>query len=140
MAIVATMGFAGIQQASAQKGMGSGYGPGDCWRANQQMQVMDEETKKSRDAFLAATTDLRKEMFSKRAEMRALMHGENPDEKKAASLAEDMFDLRTKIQAKADETGWQGGYGGGPGYGCNGCNGKGRGHGKGHGGGGMMGW
>ena len=116
VALVATIGFFGIQQASAQRGMGAGMGNPDCWRANQQnVQVLDEESQKARTAFFDATTELRKDMFMKRAEMRAIMHGDNPDEKKAAALAGEMFELRTQIQAKADEAGWKGGMGGGAG-------------------------
>ena len=136
VALVATIGFFGIQQASAQRGMGDNP---DCWRANQQnVQVLDEESQKARTAFFDATTELRKDMFMKRAEMRAIMHGDNPDEKKASALAGEMFELRTQIQAKADETGWKGGMGGGAGMGCNGCNGSGGGKGHHKRGGGMM--
>ncbi|MCB2183607.1 MAG: periplasmic heavy metal sensor [Desulfobulbaceae bacterium] len=134
VALAATVGLFGMQEASAQKGMGrGGYGPGDCWRANQQnVQVLDEETQKARDAFFDATKDLRKEMFTKRAEMRALMSAENPNEKKVAALAGEMFELRTKIQAQAAEAGLKGGPGVG-GFGCDGPRGGGYGKGPGSG-------
>ncbi len=144
VALASTIALFGIQQAGAQMGMGAGNGPGDCWKANQQnVQVMDEETKKSRDAFMDASVDLRRDMATKRAEMRALMHGDNPDEKKAGNLAGEMFDLRGRLLAKAEETGWKGGLGLGAGQGrngCGGCDAKGRHHGKakGMGGGSMM--
>lgn len=142
VALVATVGFFGIQQASAQRGMGAGIGNPDCWRANQQnVQVLDEESQKARIAFFDTTTELRKDMFVKRAEMRAVMNAENPDEKKAAVLAGELFELRTQIQAKADEAGWKGGMGGGAGIGCNnGYNDYGGGKGHHKRGGGMMNW
>jgi zinc resistance-associated protein len=95
---------------------------------------MDEETLKKYEAFRAETTELRKEMTVTRAQMRALMSGDNPDEAKAGDLAAQLFDMRTQMQAKADVAGLQGfgpgfgrgcnGPGGGPGYG-RGCDGPG---------------
>ena len=138
MALVATIGMFGIQQADAQRGpMGWGGGPARayCWKANagQNVQVMDEETRKAYNAFMDATVDLRREMFSKREQMRALTFAANPDEAKIDALSREMFDLRTQMQEKAYELGWQGGIGGpgfggggpGRGYGmgyCRGCN------------------
>lgn len=137
MALAATIGLFGIQQADAQRGpMGWGGGPAgaNCWKANagQNVQVMDEETKKAYNAFMDATVDLRKEMFSKSEQMRALTFAADPDEAKIDVLAKEMFDLRTQIQEKADELGWQGGIGG-PGFGCGGP-GRGMGMGCGRGG------
>lgn len=143
LALAATIGFFGIQQADAQRGpMGWGGGPAgaNCWKANagQNVQVMDEETKKAYNAFMDATVDLRREMFGKREQMRALTFAETPDQAKIDALAKEMFDLRTQIQEKADELGWQGGIGG-PGFACGGpgCGpGKGMGMGMGYGRGG----
>lgn len=134
LALAATIGVFGIQQADAQRGvMGSGGGPGagNCWKANavQNAQVMDEETRKTYNAFMDATADLRREMFSRREVMRALTSVPNPDTAKIDAVAKEMFDLRTKMQAKADEVGWKGSCGfGGPG-----CGGPGRGYGMGYG-------
>ncbi|MCJ7604234.1 MAG: periplasmic heavy metal sensor, partial [Desulfobulbaceae bacterium] len=91
------------------------------------VQVMDEETNKAYNAFMDATVDLRRDLFSKREQMRALTFAANPDVAKIDALAKEMFDLRTQIQGKADELGWQGGIGG-PGFG-----GPGRGYGMGYG-------
>lgn len=140
VAVVATVGLFGSQFALAQRGMGGGMGPGmgpgNCWQTGTpgaNAQVMDETTLATRQAFLDATTDLRREMAGKRAEMRAIMNSASPDEARAGKLAEEMFDLRTQIQAKATETGWKGGFGGG-GYWCNGYGpGGGKGMGGGHG-------
>jgi zinc resistance-associated protein len=135
LALAATIGFFGIQQADAQRGpMGWGGGPAgaNCWKANggqPNAQAMDEETKKAYNAFMDSTVELRKDMFSKREQMRALTFADNPDQAKIDALADEMFDLRTQIQEKAAEVGWQGGIGG-PG---NGCGGPGRGCGGGMG-------
>jgi len=137
LALVATIGLFGIQQADAQRGpMGWGGGPAGayCWKATggQNVQVMDEDTKKAYNAFMDATVDLRREMFSKQEQMRALTFAATPDEAKIDALAKEIFDLRTQIQTKSDELGWQGGYGmgGGRGYGCGG---RGPGYGMGYG-------
>jgi len=124
LALVATIGFFGIQQADAQRGpMGWGGGPAgaNCWKATagQNVQVMDEETKKTYNAFMDATVDLRREMFSKKEQLRTLTFAENPDEAKIDALAKEIFDLRTQVQEKADELGWQGGMGG-SGFRCGG--------------------
>jgi len=140
LALAATIGFLGIQQADAQRGpMGWGGGPAgaNCWKANagQNVQVMDEETKKAYNAFMDATVDLRREMFGKREQMRALTFAETPDQAKIDALAKEMFDLRTQIQEKADGLGWQGGCDlGGPG--CGPGMGRGMGMGMGYGRGG----
>ncbi|MBU4260357.1 MAG: periplasmic heavy metal sensor [Proteobacteria bacterium] len=136
LALVVTIGFFGIQQADAQRGpMGWGGGPAgiNCGKATagQNVQVMDEETKKSYNSFMDATVDLRREMFSKREQMRALTFATTPDEEKIDALAKEMFDLRTQIQEKADEVGWQGGMGG-AGFACGGP-GRGMGMGMGNG-------
>ncbi len=141
LALVATIGVFGIQQADAQRGAtgwGGGPGSGNCWRANQAQntQIMDEETQKTYNAFMDATVDLRREMFSRQEVMRSLNSVPNPDTAKIDAVAKEMFDIRTKMQAKAKEVGWEGGFGG-PGYGGGGF---GRGYGMGYGMGPGMGY
>lgn len=128
-ALVATLAIIGIQQAGA-------YGPGECWqnRGGAPGQTLDKETLKKYEAFRTETAEIRKEMTIKRAQMQALMQGDNPDADRAGELASTLFDLRTQIQAKADDAGLQGF---GPGYGRD-CNGpgdcyRGRGGGQGYG-------
>ncbi|MFH1214975.1 MAG: periplasmic heavy metal sensor [Pseudomonadota bacterium] len=132
IALAATIGLFGFQNADAQRGhQGWGGGPAaaDCIRAGQNSQVMDAETKKIYNTFMDATYDLRKDMFSLREQMRALRFAETPDQKAIDAVADQMFDLRNQIQAKAEEVGWQGG---GAGYGCNfDCDGPGAGMGAG---------
>ncbi len=132
LALAATIGLFGFQQAEAQRGsMGWGGGPAaaDCFRGGN-IEAMDAETKKTYNAFMEETYDLRKEMFSLREQMRALRFADSPDQQAIDEVADKMFDIRSQIQAKADELGWQGG----PGIGCDGSGpGNGMGCGKGMG-------
>ena len=124
---IMTVSFAGYHLAEARPwgggmmGYGGGYGNCDnCWGGSQQGQL-DEETLKTREKFLSETRALRKNMAIKQAEMAALMNRENPDEKKVAKLAGDIFELRSELRQKATDNGLASGYGGcrggGPGYG-----------------------
>jgi Spy/CpxP family protein refolding chaperone len=125
---IMTIGFAGYRLADARSfggggmmGHGGGYGNCDnCWGGSQQGQL-DDETIKAREKFFSETEALRKNMAVKQAEMAALMNRENPDEKKAAKLAGEIFELRSELHKKAAENGLNSGYGGcrggGPGQG-----------------------
>ena len=120
VAALATIGLAGYQHAEAQPwgggpGMGPGMGPGCAMMmggAGQGQEPMSEETLKAREKFFSETTDLRKKMFSKKTELDAVMSGAKPDEKKAAKLSEELFDIRSQMHKKAQEAGLvQAGYG-----------------------------
>lgn len=116
-----------------KKSMGRGHhGAADCGmkkNTGSRYQAMDAETKEKHDAFVAATTELRKEIATKRAEKRAVMHSADPDPEQAAQLTRELLELRSQMMAQADEAGLDFG----PGQGCGNCQGsKGRG-GKGHG-------
>ena len=122
VAAIATIGLAGYQLAEAQPwGGGPGMGPGNAMMGGpgQGQGQMSEETLKAREKFFNETTDLRKKMFSKKTELDAVMSGEKPDEKKAARLSEELFDLRSQMHQKAQEAGLaKAGFGcGGPGMG-----------------------
>lgn len=132
-ALILSLGMIGIHQAGAQGPGGGPYGGGaDCCKGAGDgpaaVQVLDEETTKKFDAFRAETVELRKEMAIKRAEMRALMGAEKPDEERAGKIAGQIFDLRTQLQAKADQIGIEG-FGPGFGGGRGGCGGPGGGKG-----------
>lgn len=140
---VVTMSVAGYQIANAGPGwggmMGPGYGGyGNCqnYGAGPQGQGLDEEALAKREKFFEETTDLRKQMAVKGAELEALMNQEQPDEKKVASLTGEVFDLRNQLRTKARESGIQRGFGAG--Y-CNGPYGGGPGMGRGYGRGGCGG-
>lgn len=124
---IMTVGFAGYRLADARPwgggmmGDGGGYGNCDnCWGGSQQGQL-DDESIKAREKFFSETEQLRKNLAVKQAEMTALMNRENPDEKKAAKLAGEIFELRSELHKKAAENGLNRSYGGcrggGPGQG-----------------------
>ncbi|MGV1098773.1 periplasmic heavy metal sensor [Thiovibrio sp. JS02] len=116
IAAVATIGLAGFQLAEARPWAG---GPGYMMGGPGCGQQVDEETAKAREKFFSETTELRKNMFAKRAELDAVLNATNPDEKKAAKLSAELFDLREAMHKKATESGIAGrGMGGG--YFCNG--------------------
>jgi zinc resistance-associated protein len=131
-ALVLGMGFFGMQQASADKGMGGMFGGmgGNCMKGGPGYSQLDPSSKEKFDKFYNETKDLRKQMVMKRAEKRALMQSTNPDSAKVATLAGELFDLQTTLQSKAEAAGVQGIMG------CDGCQGPGqgkRGHRGGHG-------
>ena len=140
--VALTVGFAGYQIAGADPGWGGGmggpgYGNGYCqnyYGGPGGGQGLDKETIAKRNKFFDETTDLRKQLVVKRAELKALMHQDNPDEKKVANLTGEMFDLRNQLRKKAEESGIQGGFG------LNYCDGPGMGHRHGRRGDGPRGW
>ena len=77
-------------------------------------QAIDAETQEKHDAFMAATTELRKEIAVKRAEKRAVMQAANPDPDQAAQLTRELLELRAQMMAQAEEAG----VNFGPGNGC----------------------
>ena len=107
MIAVVAIGLATFQMADARPGKGAGMGPG------YGQQTTDPATQKAQEKFFKETTELRREMTAKRAEMYALMHGTNPDGQKAAKLSEEMFELREQLRKKAEAAGLPAGMGGG---------------------------
>lgn len=124
--LVSAIALAGLQSASAGPwGGGPKWGGPQCGECDgsgyQRQQLLDEKTTEARNAFLNETVELRKELTVKRAEKRAHMLGDNPDSKRVAELTGQIFDLREKLQSKAQEKGIEKtGYGRGPGRGCGG--------------------
>ncbi|MFH2122683.1 MAG: periplasmic heavy metal sensor [Pseudomonadota bacterium] len=117
-ALVVSMGFIGLQQASAYQGMGRGIG-GGCLKGGAGYSQLDPASKAKVDKFFADTQDLRKQMVVKHAEERAIMRSDNPDPARVAKLAGEIFDLKTTLQAKAEAAGVQGFIG------CGACQGPG---------------
>ena len=129
LAVVATIGLAGFHVAEAHPwGAGHHYGMGGNMMGQGYGYQLDEETAQARDKFLSETTELRKKMHAKRTELNAVLSSETPDEKKAARLSEELFDLREQMRKRADEAGLSK-KGFGPGY----CGGPGSGQGMGYG-------
>ena len=128
-ALAVGMGFLGLQQASANWGMGGGvHGMGGaCLEGGPGYSQLDAATKAKVDKFYDETKDLRKQMVMKHAEEAALMNAAAPDAAKVAKLAGEIFDLRSTIHAKAKAAGVQGLIG------CGDCQGMGRGMGHGMG-------
>lgn len=105
-ALVAGIGFFGLQQASANWGMGDGPGMGHgCLKGGPCYSQLDAASKEKVDKFYDETKDLRKQMVMKHAEERAIMRSENPDPAKAAKLAGEIFDLGTTLDSKAEAAG-----------------------------------
>ena len=113
IALAATIALAGYQAAEAQLGTGAGpgAGPGIGMMGGpgagygRMGATLDEETIKARQQFYQETTDLRRQIVGKQAELRAVLSNQRPDEKKAARLAQELFDLRTEKHQKAQELG-----------------------------------
>lgn len=131
IAAVATLGLAGYQLVDAHPGgwgpgMGNGYGmmgPGG--------RAVDEATIKAREKFFNDTAALRRQIAAKQTELYAVTNSATPDEKKAAKLSEELFDLRSRMQEKAAASGLTTGNGYG-GYFCGGPFGNGNGYGPRH--------
>jgi len=108
-ALVVGMGFFGLQQASANWGMGDGPGMGHgCLKGGPCYSQLDAAAKEKVDKFYNETKDLRKQIVMKHAEERAIMRSENPDPVKAAKLAGEIFDLGATLEGKAEAAGVSG--------------------------------
>ena len=113
-AFIGAMGFTGVSMANARGFYGSCYGGWYCdiWPSS------DKDDEKA-SSFFEETKELRKEIVVKRSELDALMRQDNPDEKKAAELTGELFDLRSQMEEKAGKA-FAGaprpGYGPGPGW------------------------
>ncbi len=112
VAVVGLLG-AGIQIASAHGGYSRGDDYGYC---GQYYAGDNPEADAALEKFRAETNDLRKSLVVKRSELRALLQQDNPDEKRAAQLSGEIFDLETELNKKATEKGVTGRsfYGHGP--------------------------
>jgi len=124
-ALVGAIGLSTITMANARGnyGYGPGAGYGDCngRRYCENWSSSEKDDEKS-SAFFAETREIRKEIVVKRSELDALMQQDNPDEKKVAKLAGDLFDLQNKMEEKAEKTfGDSPRYGYGPGPGNGNC-------------------
>lgn len=93
-----TFALASMQTAFASPGKGQGM---PCPKTMKQNCQMSEDMAKARETFLKDSKELRKNMMVKRAMMRAMMHGTNPDPEKVSSLAGEIFDIKEQLRAKA---------------------------------------
>jgi zinc resistance-associated protein len=113
------------------------------WQGNGTGPGYTQVDQKAYQEFLDSTADLRAAIRADRAEIAAIMAGQNPDAKQVRSLTENIDKNAAAIQAKAKELGLPQYCAMGPGMGRgmgHGMMGRGMGHGMGHGmRGGMMG-
>lgn len=110
LAIVVALGFIGYHAADAAPGSGRGYGPGGCGGFGRGMMgncwsAPDEETAAAREAFLAETTELRREARTKRTELAALARNENADPTDIAALQSELADLQNELKQIAAQKG-----------------------------------
>lgn len=85
----------------------------------EKQQVMDAETKKKYDKFMAETVELRKELEEKALAYRVLMSGKKMDPEKAALITAEYYQLNDFLTQKAVEAGIIQQQSG-----CSGCSGK----------------
>ena len=117
VAMIGLLGFAGIQMASAHGGYAKGGDYGYCGEYSDDENVKGSKDKATLEKFRSETTDIRKGIIVKRSELRALMSQDNPDEKRAAQLTGEIFDLENDLDKKAADIGITGrsNFGHGPG-------------------------
>jgi hypothetical protein len=63
------------------------------------------------EKFMADTQDLRKQLFIKRAEEKAVLNSQNPNPAAASQVAGELFELKTSLQEKAVAAGMVRPYG-----------------------------
>jgi hypothetical protein len=96
-ALIGAISLAGIQIVSAH---GSYY--------NNNHGNFSERDTEAIEKFQAETNSVRKEIVVKRSELNALLRNDNPDERKVATLAGELYDLETSLQEKAETAGIRG--------------------------------
>ena len=126
------------------RGMGWGYGPGNCWNNgggygyNNLTQEQAAKLDQLRQDFFNDTTPIRNELWNKYSQMNTELTAATPDRARITTLQNEINDLRAKLSQKrldfnletrkiAPNTGLAQGYG--PGYGW-GMMGYGRGYGN----------
>ena len=123
LALVVALGATGYQLAEAR--MGGGYGPGagggvgycDGPGSGPGCANLDEAALAAREAFHAATAELRKQIAVKQSLLQAAINSPTPDEARVATLTEELFELRAQMRNQAQEAGVRGGGRGGCGGG-----------------------
>jgi Spy/CpxP family protein refolding chaperone len=142
VAIALLAGLTTATAASANWGRGGhGYGDDCYWlqmdgpmMQEQMMHQSDSATREKISKFFKDNQVLHKQLVMKQAEKRAIMQSEKPDPQAAATVAGELFDLRTDMHDKAEAAGvsqYLGPMGGGkrghgPGAGLSGGPGMGR--------------
>ena len=114
LAIISTLGLAGISLAQAAATVARGFAPGyGCGGYGYGAPAASREDFETREKFYAETTDLRRQLFDKRNEYVAALNQEPVDSEATRKLATEIADLRQQIGQLAQERGV---YLGGPEY------------------------
>ena len=101
---ILALSFAGIQTVSAHGGNhGGGYGY--CDDETYEGSGARNRSDDSYDKFHKMTSDIRREIAVKKNELKALLRQDNPDEKRAAQLSGELFDLKEKLFGEAEKAG-----------------------------------
>jgi len=101
LALAATIGTIGLQQASARGVDGRFHSDA----SHRQFHRLDEATKAKIEKFETENQTLRKQIVMKQAEELALTRSEAPDMKAVRKTAEELFDLRSTMKEKAKDAG-----------------------------------
>lgn len=110
IAITLVAGLAVATVASANWGRGGyggqmGYGGCPQVQQGQMFQQLDQATQDKIAQFYKDNSSLRKEIVMKQAEKRALMQSAQPDPQAVATVAGELFELRTTMREKAELAG-----------------------------------
>lgn len=121
MALVAGLTAATVASAGwGRGGYGGQMGYGGCPQVQQGLmsQQLDKATEDKIAQFFIDNRSLHKEIVMKQAERRALMQSAQPDPQAVATVAGELFELRTTMREKAEAAGVEqyigpcGGFGG----------------------------
>ena len=107
MTLVAGLTVATVASANWGRGgyggqMGYGYGGCPQVQQGQMLPQLDEATQDKIGQFFADNRSLRKEIVMKQAERRALMQSAQPDPQALATVAGELFELRTTMRERAE--------------------------------------
>lgn len=107
LALISGLAFTSVASAGNWGKGNRGYGQNNACpqMAPVAQQQIDPATMEKIDKFMDDTLAIRKDLTMKRAEVNAMMLGDNPDPKAVALLTGQIFDLRTSIKDKAEAAG-----------------------------------
>lgn len=97
VAIILALGFVGFKTATAKSVWG--YGPGGCGGYGQGNGfALDKKAVEARENFLEETTELRKNIAIKKAELYALYKQEDVDTAQSDEVRRELSDLQNELQ------------------------------------------
>lgn len=107
VAVVMLAGLTLVGTASAYSNRGGSYHHGQV-QGGPVNQTVDQATQDKIKTFWDSNQSLQKEMMMKNAERQAMFNTTNPDPTAVAKITGELFDLRTKLIAKAEAAGVDG--------------------------------